>query len=68
MAANAGSYELLRPSAVAKMLDVSESTLKRWREDGTTGPKHVKVGGNIRYRRSDIENYIDENTRSSTAG
>lgn len=67
MAANNGLYELLMPATVAKQLAVSERTLKSWRDDGH-GPRHVKIGGRIRYRRVDVEQYIDENMRASTQG
>jgi predicted site-specific integrase-resolvase len=67
MAANTGAYDLLKPSRVAEMLDVDEETLKRWRSNDV-GPRHVKLVGGIRYRKSDIESYIEENTRSGTKG
>ncbi len=60
-------YKLIRPSVAAEMLDVSEETLKRWREDGR-GPRHVKIEGRVKYRLSDVQTYIDESSRASTNG
>lgn len=66
MAANGPSYDLLRPSRVAKMLDVTERTLKRWRDSGT-GPRFTMLGpNNIRYSLRDVDAFIDQRARSST--
>ncbi len=67
VASNQGEYVLLTPEQVAKIFQVSTETLRRWRDEGT-GPRHVKLGNNIRYRKPDIDEYINENVRSSTHG
>lgn len=46
---------------VAQILRVSEATVKRWRREGT-GPRHVQTGGLIRYRRTDVQAWLDEHT------
>ena len=35
---------------------VSEATLERWRSEGI-GPIYVKLGGQVRYRREDVQEY-----------
>ena len=46
-AGNIGLFE--SPKRVAGLLNVSDRTLKRWRDDGT-GPEWVRIGGSIRYK------------------
>lgn len=59
--------ELLTSLEVAELLRVSAYTVKRWRREGT-GPKHIVVGGLIRYRRSDVEAYLEGNTVTPEVG
>lgn len=47
------SKELLTIDEVAKILKVSKMTLHRWDKNGVL--KKVDVGGQRRYRRSDVE-------------
>ncbi|MFD5227426.1 helix-turn-helix transcriptional regulator [Streptomyces qaidamensis] len=61
--------ELLTPVEAARVAKLSVSTLKDKRWKGT-GPKFIKLspgrGGRIRYRRSDIEEWLSggRNSRS----
>jgi predicted DNA-binding transcriptional regulator AlpA len=50
---------LQTPAEVADYLQVSTSTLCRWRQRHT-GPKFVNVGGMPRYRVSDVDAWLDE--------
>lgn len=59
------SSDLLDQDGAADYLGVQPSTLERWRFVGA-GPKFVKVGRLVRYRRSALEAYLDERTRTST--
>lgn len=52
---------LLRQEVVAEYIDVSLATLEKWRKTGR-GPAHVRVGRLIRYRQSDIERWLREQT------
>jgi hypothetical protein len=45
--------EYLSPRQAAEVLGVSEEGLQKMRSEGR-GPKYVKVGGRIRYRRSEL--------------
>jgi len=49
-----------KPSDLAKALQVTESTLARWRKDGT-GPPWVAYGPrSIRYPADELERWKDE--------
>lgn len=56
---------LITSSQAAELLGVSEQCLRNWRHLGTRGPKFVKLGGrSVRYRQSDIEAWVEANTRT----
>lgn len=52
---------LLDSAAVAARLGVSAKTLGRWRCEGS-GPPYVAAGGVVRYRRTDLDAWLAENT------
>jgi predicted DNA-binding transcriptional regulator AlpA len=56
--------KLLKPSEVADVFGVKESTLEAWRSRGT-GPTlpFVKVGHAVRYRATDVERVIADGLR-----
>lgn len=56
---------LVRPVAVARMLDVGVRTLWRWASDGTFPPPDVRVGTRVvRWRRETVDRWIEENTET----
>jgi predicted DNA-binding transcriptional regulator AlpA len=57
---------LLTSRRLAELLDCSERTLERRREEGD-GPPYVKIGGVIRYPLSELERWLADNTRRSTS-
>lgn len=57
---------LATPAEVAEYLGTTVVRLARRRFDGN-GPKFVKVGKSVRYRWSDVEEWINANTCQSTA-
>ncbi|WP_082557043.1 AlpA family transcriptional regulator [Modestobacter sp. Leaf380] len=61
------SQTVLSPSTLSECLDVSESTLRRWRALGE-GPAFVRVGRQVRYRPSDVEEWLVDGARSSHVG
>jgi predicted DNA-binding transcriptional regulator AlpA len=61
----AGLGFLNTPAAVAEYLGKSVASLSQMRYTGT-GPKFVRVGRSIRYKQSDIEQWIADNTHIST--
>ncbi|PPG39430.1 AlpA family transcriptional regulator [Pseudoclavibacter sp. RFBA6] len=57
--------ELLTTEQAAALLNMQTSTLRNWKyfdgkDDGHRGPKATKVGRLVRYRLSDIEEWIAE--------
>jgi len=50
--------ELLTPDQFAERLKVSKVTLWHWDRKGLTSP--IRIGNAKRYRRSDLENLINE--------
>jgi excisionase family DNA binding protein len=57
---------LLTTAEAAKRLNVSESFLAKERVKGT-GCRFRKLGRAVRYRLSDIENYLRSRARTSTS-
>ncbi len=51
---------LIRVADVAKLLDVDPQVIYRFVQAGTI--PHVRVGGQIRFRPADVENYIRKQT------
>lgn len=62
------SDELLPPSEVSAETGVPEATLAQWRYLGENGPPFLKLGGRVRYRRSDLDAWLDSCARTSTRG
>lgn len=53
---------LLRDTTLAgELLGLQPRTLENWRTLGR-GPCYVKVGGRVRYRTSDLLEWLDRNT------
>ena len=57
---------MLREQEVADFLNLKVATLRRWRWSGD-GPCFFKLNGAVRYRRSDLEAYIEAQRRHSTS-
>lgn len=53
--------ELLKEEDVAKITKMGLSTLRNMRHN-QTGLPYVKFGRSVRYKRSDIEQYINDHT------
>jgi predicted DNA-binding transcriptional regulator AlpA len=49
----------------ADFLNLSIRTLQSWRVKGS-GPKFIRAGRAVRYRRRDLLEWMDENTAAST--
>jgi excisionase family DNA binding protein len=46
----------------AEYLHVAVGTLRRWRAEGT-GPPALRVGRTIRYRRSDVDAWVERQSK-----
>jgi predicted DNA-binding transcriptional regulator AlpA len=57
--------ELLTAAELAEKLHKTAAALAQWRYKGV-GPKFVKIGGGVRYRASDVEAWLDAQTRTQT--
>ncbi|MEM6411419.1 MAG: helix-turn-helix domain-containing protein [Pseudomonadota bacterium] len=58
---------LLHESEAARLLAVSPRTLRNWRTLGH-GPVYVKISGRcVRYRQSDLVNFIDEKSQKHSS-
>ena len=55
---------LLREGQAADLLNLSTRTLQAWR-NREIGPRFVKAGRTIRYKRSDLLAWIEANTIAS---
>ncbi len=57
----------LRPWEAAQYLGLSESTLAklRMRASRNDGPRFVKLGRSVIYRRSDLHHWLEKNTVSN---
>jgi excisionase family DNA binding protein len=51
--------ELWTPCELAGYLGVPVATLYGWRYKGS-GPRSIKVGRHLRYRRGDVEAWLDD--------
>jgi hypothetical protein len=56
------------PRETADQLGVEDSTLAAWRTRRTYNLKYVRVGGRIRYRQSDIDDFLQSRTVVGTEG
>lgn len=50
--------EVLSPPVLSAEIDVPEPTLAQWRYRGE-GPRYLKLGGHVRYRRSDVDAWLE---------
>ena len=57
---------LLTNDELADELGVHHSTTAQWRLIAGQGPRFIKVGASVRYRRSDIEEWLTSQTRAGT--
>ena len=49
---------LFSPQVLSEYVEIPTTTLAQWRWAGT-GPAYVKVGRMVRYRRDDVESWLD---------
>lgn len=61
------SRELLDEKAAADFLDLKPGTLSVWRSTGRYAIPFIKCGHLVRYRRSDLEKWLESRTRASGA-
>lgn len=65
---DSGQPLLLTEKKAAEILGFSPRTLQGWRSEGGPGLPFVRISkGCVRYRRSDIEAWLENQLRTSTA-
>jgi excisionase family DNA binding protein len=64
---DSNSQKLLPRSEAAKFLGVSKACLEKWAHFGRPKLPYIRVGGAVRYRRFDLENFLALRTATSAA-
>lgn len=59
--------DLLSESQAADLLQVSPGTLSVWRSTGRYALPFVKIGARVRYRRGDLQAWLDSRVRANGA-
>lgn len=62
----AGAEPLMTPDEVAEYLNMPRATLQLWRAKGT-GPRGYRVGRHVRYRREDVERWLEQRADTTAA-
>ncbi len=60
------NYSFMTTKEAAAFMGLRSNTLEIWRLRGS-GPQFVKFGRAVRYRLTDLESYIEAQTRQSTS-
>lgn len=63
----AASAELVDDKTAAALIQVSPGTLSVWRSTGRYRLPFVKVGAKVRYKRGDLQAWLDSRYRSTGA-
>ncbi|MEJ8813376.1 helix-turn-helix domain-containing protein [Variovorax ureilyticus] len=60
--------ENLTPKQTAELLNVPETTLAVWRSTNRVVVPYFKLGSHVRYRRSDLDRFIESQLRNLPDG
>ncbi len=63
----AAAREFFGPETLADYLDVPVRTVYSWNHSGT-GPRPIRVGKHVRYRRADVEAWLEAQAQPRRAG
>ena len=63
---NSDKFILYKEQDIAKKLGVTQRSLQRWRAAGS-GPPYIKMVRHVRYKLDDVQQWIDRQSRISTA-
>jgi excisionase family DNA binding protein len=58
-------FDLIDCQETAEILGISKSALEAWRTTGRYKLPFIKVGRNVRYRRSDVLQWLESRTRAN---
>ena len=56
---------LMKPEQAAEYLQITPSTLAVWRSNNRKKLPFVKIGGQVRYRRQDLDQFIADGLRNA---
>jgi excisionase family DNA binding protein len=56
---------LMKPEQAAEYLQITPSTLAVWRSTNRRKLAFVKIGGQVRYRREDLDKFITDGLRNA---
>ena len=59
--------DLLAEQEAADFLQIAPGTLSVWRSTGRYGLPFVKIGARVRYRRGDLQAWLDSRVRANGA-
>ena len=59
--------QLLTPQEVSEITGLSQGTLALWRSTGRVDLPFCKLGRAVRYRRDDLESFLDSSRRQHTS-
>ena len=59
------THDLLNEKAAAEFLDCAPGSLSVWRSTGRYSIPFIKIGSKVRYKRSDLEAWLESRTRST---
>ena len=58
--------ELLSDKEATKHLGLADGTLCVWRSKGRYNIPFIKIGANVRYRKSDLDTWLESRTQKAT--
>jgi excisionase family DNA binding protein len=56
---------LMKPEQAAEYLQITSSTLAVWRSTNRKKLAYVKIGGQVRYRKCDLDQFIADGLRNT---
>jgi len=59
--------DLLSDKEATRYLGLADGTLSVWRSTGRYQIPFIKIGANVRYRRSALDSWLESRTQKSTA-
>lgn len=54
---------LATPEQAAKLIQINASTLQKWRSTGENNIPFVKIGRSVRYRVTDLRDYVERHLK-----
>lgn len=55
----------LTTAELSEYIATPEATLRQWRDRGTRGPRSYKLGGTVRYKKHEVDAWIESQARDT---